>query len=275
MKCAVVVASLAAVMSVLVLHAGAHRPLVEPSHANATTPQMTDTWPPTPQANRANLTAILVLDGPFRTFLGYLQQTNLVEVFQNQAYLTDQGITIFVPVDRAFAAVKPPVLSRLSTQQLKNLMMYHSLPKHYELADFERLSQTRPVTTLAGSLYTVNMTYDAGTVHVHSSWADAKIVGSVSVDAPMAIYELDRVLLPDSIFRAQPPVAALPDVPAAPPPSNGDAAQPVTEPEPVVTPQYGSPAVADAPVSACADDHGRFACYVVAAALGAVALLAL
>ncbi|XP_066350602.1 fasciclin-like arabinogalactan protein 7 isoform X2 [Miscanthus floridulus] len=264
MKCAV--ALLAAVMSVSALHAGAHRPLVKPSRA--TTLQMTDTLPlpPTPQAKRtANLTAILTLDGPFRTFLGYLQQTNLVEVFQSQAYLTDQGITIFVPVDRAFAAVKPP--------QLKNLMMYHSLPKHYELADFERLSQTRPVTTLAGGLYTVNVTYDAGTVHVHSTWADAKIVSSVSVDAPMAIYELDRVLLPDTLFHTQPPVA---DVPAAPAPSKEDSGEPLTEPDPVVAAQYGSPGVADAPVSACGDDDGRFACYAAAAAVGAVmALVAL
>ena len=114
MKCAV--ALLAAVMSVSALHAGAHRPLVKPSHA--TTLQMTGTLPPTPQAKRtANLTAILTLDGPFRTFLGYLQQTNLVEVFQSQAYLTDQGITIFVPVDRAFAAVKPPVTSTTKPSQ--------------------------------------------------------------------------------------------------------------------------------------------------------------
>jgi len=150
-------------------------------------------------------------------------------------------------------------LSDLSVQQLKNLMMYHSLPKHYELADFERLSQTRPVTTLAGGLYTVNVTYDAGTVHVHSTWADAKIVSSVSVDAPMVIYELDRVLLPDTLFHAQPP-----------------GGEPLTEPDPVVTAQYGSPGVADAPVSACGDDDGRVACYAAAAALGAVmALVAL
>lgn len=110
MKCAV--ALLAAVMlSVSALHAGAHRPLGEPPHA--TTPRRTDTQAPAPQAQakRANLTAVLTLDGPFRTFLGYLQQTNLVEAFQNQAYQTDQGITIFVPVDRAFAAVSPPVTS--------------------------------------------------------------------------------------------------------------------------------------------------------------------
>lgn len=166
-------------------------------------------------------------------------------------------------------------LSDLSVPQLKNLMMYHSLPKRYEMADFERLSQTRPVTTLAGGMYTVNMTYDAGTVHVHSTWANAKIVGSVSVDAPMAIYELDRVLLPSTLFQAKPPVAEIPEVRAAPPPSKEDAGEPVTEPDPVETAQYGSPGAADAPVSACGDDDGqrRFARYAAAAALGAVVAL--
>ncbi|KAJ1271484.1 hypothetical protein BS78_06G130800 [Paspalum vaginatum] len=264
-------ALLAAAMSVCVLHAGEHRPLVK--LPPATTMQRTDVWPPTPQTKRANLTAILTLDGPFRTFLGYLQETNLVEVFQKQAYLTDQGITIFVPVDSAFAAVKPSVLSELSWHQLKNLMMCHSLAKHYELADFEGLSRIRPVTTLAGGLYTVNVTYDAGIVHVRSRWADAKIVGSVSVDAPMAIYELDRVLLPDALFHAQPPVAATPDVPAAPPPRSDGAAEPPTEPDPVPT-QYAPPGVADGRVSACEAGH-RFARYAATAALAATVLVAL
>ncbi|XP_025825334.1 fasciclin-like arabinogalactan protein 7 [Panicum hallii] len=278
MRCAAAFALLATVMSVsVVLHAGAHRPLVKLPRAAAL--QKTDTWPPTPQATGgANLTAILTLDGPFRTFLGYLQQTNLVEVFQNQASLTDQGITIFVPVDKAFAAVKPSVLSGLSSLQLKNLMLCHSLAKHYELADFEGLSRIGPVTTFAGGLYTVNVTYDAGTVHVRSRWADAKIVGSVSVDAPMAIYELDRVLLPATLFRAQPPVAAFPDddVPAPPPPPGDDdgAGAPATEPDPVAPRQYDSAGVADAPISACGAGD-RFARRAATAALGAMALIAL
>ncbi|CAO2035409.1 unnamed protein product [Urochloa humidicola] len=273
-----VVALLAAVMvsvsSSVLHHAGAHRPLP------AASLQRTDTWPPTPQAKRVNLTAILTLDGPFRSFLGYLQQTNLVEVFQNQAYLTDQGITIFVPVDRAFAALNPTVLSGLSRHQLKNLMMCHSLAKHYELAEFEGLSRIGPVTTLAGGLFTVNVTYDAGTVHVRSRWADAKLVGSVSVDAPMAIYELDRVLLPDTLFHSQPPVAAVPDAPAAHPPAPAgggegvaDDEAPATEPDPVAPGRDDTEAAADAPVSA---GGGRLARRLVAtAALGAIALVAL
>ncbi|CAN6275992.1 unnamed protein product [Urochloa humidicola] len=270
------VALLAAVMvsaSSLPHHAGARR------LAPAASLHRTDTWPPTPQAKRVNLTAILALDGPFRTFLGYLQQTNLVEVFQNQAYLTDQGITIFVPVDTAFAAIKPPVLSGLSRHQLKNLMMCHSLAKHYELAEFEGLSRIGPVTTLAGGLFTVNVTYDAGAVRVRSRWADAKVVGSVSVDAPMAIYELDRVLLPDALFRVPPPVAAVPEAPAAPPPAPdaGDAPAAPAEPDPAAQRRDDPAAAADAPVSAGGAGGGdRLARRAAAAAaIGAIALVAL
>ncbi|KAM0884907.1 hypothetical protein ACQ4PT_030695 [Festuca glaucescens] len=80
--------------------------------------------------NRANLTQILTPDRPFQTFLRYLNQTNLLEVFQNQAYRTHHGITIFVPADRAFAAVEPSVLAGLKKHQLKSLMMYHALARY-------------------------------------------------------------------------------------------------------------------------------------------------
>ncbi|GJN02614.1 hypothetical protein PR202_ga19984 [Eleusine coracana subsp. coracana] len=249
----------AVVMSVSVLHAaGANRALARLPLA------------PEPPSKRVNLTKILTLDGPFGTFLTYLQQTGLVQVFQRQAYRTDQGITILVPVDKAFAAVQPSVLSGLSRHHLKDLMMYHTLGKRYELAEFEMLSRSNPVTTLAGRRYTVNVTCAGGTVRVRSRWAEAKVVGSVSVAGPMAVYELDRVLLPDSLFPARPPVAEAP----APAPSVGEeaaGAPPVAEPHHHVAPrQYGSAGTADTPSSACRPGASRHA---AAAAFGALLIL--
>ena len=107
------VAFLTAALSLSPMLAGAHRPLAKSPPAPLQTQSSAgDAAAPPPQGKRANLTEMLTHDGPFHTFLRYLQQTNLVEVFENQAYRTDQGITIFVPVDRAFAAVKPSVISR-------------------------------------------------------------------------------------------------------------------------------------------------------------------
>ncbi|KAG8082338.1 hypothetical protein GUJ93_ZPchr0014g47143 [Zizania palustris] len=179
-----------------------------------------DSAPPVPHGKRVNLTEVLTdtVDGPFHMFVKYLMQADLVAVFENQAYRTDQGITIFAPVDMAFAAVEPSALAGLSRHQLKHLVMYHSLAKHYALGEFEGLSQSNPVTTLAGGRYTVNVTYDGGVIHVKSRWANAKVVGSVYETAPMAVYEVDKVLLPYALFRAHPPVEDIPPVPALPAP---------------------------------------------------------
>lgn len=170
------------------------------------------------------------------------------------------------------------VLSGLSKDQLKNLMMYHSLAKHYALAEFDGLSQSNPVTTLAGGKYTVNVTNDAGIVHVRSRWASAKIFGSVSATAPMAVYELDRVLLPDALFRAQPPVAATPPVPTPAPSEGYGASVPdahaASASDGVTSAPDRKAGEADADSSACRAG-ARFASYAAAAAFGAMTLGAL
>jgi hypothetical protein len=174
-----------------------------------------------------------------------------------------------------FQKQKMQVLSGLSRQHLKELMLYHSLAKRYELADFEGLSRINPVTTFAGRAYTVNVTYAGGAIRLRSSWAEARIVGSVSVAAPMAVYELDRVLLPESLFPARLHVAEAP----APAPCNEEepSVLPKPEPYPVVPRVYGSAAgMADAPNSAsCRPGAHQYVTCAAAAAFGALALAAL
>ncbi|KAF0890500.1 hypothetical protein E2562_002857 [Oryza meyeriana var. granulata] len=242
------VAFLATALSLSVLLAGA---LARPPPA----PARTDAGggaAPAPQDKGGNLTDVLTLVGPFQTFLMYLRQTNLVAVFEHQAYRTDQGITIFVPVDMAFAAVEPSVLTGLTRNQLKHLLMYHSLAKHYTVAEFEGLSQSNPVTTLAGGRYAVNVTYVGSVIHVRSRWADAKVVGSVYETAAMAVYELDSVLLPDVLFRAHPPVADTPPVPALPgPPAAG--ADPPPDDDYVPSYDHAAPPRPASPVAGTGD----------------------
>ncbi|KAF8762575.1 hypothetical protein HU200_009303 [Digitaria exilis] len=83
--------------------------------------------------------------GPFHTFLEYLQKTNVLETFQNQANNTKEGITIFVPKDSAFAALKKTTFANLTQDQLKSLILYHAFPKYYSLAEFNKLSTLNPV----------------------------------------------------------------------------------------------------------------------------------
>jgi len=186
---------------------------------------------PAPAPHHVDLADLFSVAGPFHTFLEYLQKTNVIETFQNQANNTKEGITIFVPKDSAFAALKKTTFANLTQDQLKSLLLYHALPKYYSLAEFNKLSTLNPVATFAGSQYTLNLTYDMGTIQVKSMWSNPKISSSVYSTRPVAVYEVNKVLLPMQIFKSNPPLAPAPapapDAKAsdvAPSPTSGKAA---------------------------------------------------
>ncbi|XVE78365.1 hypothetical protein DITRI_Ditri13aG0138900 [Diplodiscus trichospermus] len=169
----------------------------------------TPTPAPAPAPVYVNLTYLLSVAGPFHTFLGYLESTKVLDTFQNQANNTEQGITIFVPKDSAFTGLKKPSLSNLSDDQLKSLILFHALPKYYALADFNDLSEKGPVSTMAGGQYSLNFTDDSGTVHLDSGWSKTKVTSAVHSTDPVALYQVDKVLLPEAIFGTDiPPTSA-------------------------------------------------------------------
>ncbi|URE39154.1 Fasciclin-like arabinogalactan protein [Musa troglodytarum] len=165
---------------------------------------------PAPAPHFVNLTELLSVAGPFRTFLGYLRQTRVIETFQNQANNTKQGITIFVPEDSAFASLKKSDLGNLTQDQLRILFLYHAFPKYYSLSDFKDLSNLNSVSTFAGGQYAVNITYTFGLIGIGSDWANPKITSSVYSTTPVAVYEIDGVLLPLAIFSSDPPLVPAP-----------------------------------------------------------------
>jgi len=185
---------------------------------------------PAPAPRHVDLADLLSVAGPFHTFLDYLQKTNVLETFQSKANDTKEGITIFVPKDSAFAALRTTTFANLTNDQLKSLLLYHALPKYYSLAEFNKLSSLNPVATFAGSQYTLNLTDNMGSIRVKSMWSNPKISSSVYSTRPVAVYEVDKVLLPMQIFKSNPPLAPAPapatDAKAsdAPSPMSGKAA---------------------------------------------------
>jgi hypothetical protein len=163
--------------------------------------------------------------GPFHTFLGYLQSTKVIETFQNQANNTEEGITIFVPKDSAFTSLNKPSLANLTADQLKSLCLFHALPHYYSLSDFKNLSGLSPVSTFAGGQYTLNFTDASGTVKIGSGWTNTKVSSSVRSTDPVAIYQVDRVLLPEVIFGTDiPPMPAPAPAPEVAPAADTPAA---------------------------------------------------
>ncbi|XP_042376159.1 fasciclin-like arabinogalactan protein 7 [Zingiber officinale] len=165
---------------------------------------------PAPAPHFVNLTDLLSVTGPFGTFLNYLLETKVIDTFQNQANDTKQGITLFVPNNAAFASLERSDLGNLTQDQLKSLLLCHAFPKYYSLSDFRNLSNSNPVSTMAGGQYTLNVTDSSGLIHVASSWSNPKIFSSVWATPPTAVYVINRVLLPQTIFSSDPPLAPAP-----------------------------------------------------------------
>lgn len=179
---------------------------------------------PAPAPHYVDLAELLSVAGPFHTFLNYLEKSNVIETFQGQANNTKVGITVFVPKDSAFSALKQSTFSNLTADQLKTLLLYHALPKFYSLAEFKNLSSLNPVNTFAGSPYTLNLTDDMGSIYVQSMWSRPKIASSVYATRPVAVYALNKVLLPMQLFSKDPPLAPVPA--PAPEPGASDAPGP-------------------------------------------------
>ncbi|KAF5938866.1 hypothetical protein HYC85_023125 [Camellia sinensis] len=165
----------------------------------------------------------------FQLFLhAGFSSTKTIETFQNQANNTEEGITLFVPKDDAFSSLKKSTLSNLTQDQLKSLCLFHALSHYYSLSDFKKkkkkkkknLSETSPISTFAGGQYSLNFTDVSGTVHIGSGWPNTKVSSSVYSPDPIAIYQVDKVLLPEAIFGTDipptPAPAPAPDIdPAA------------------------------------------------------------
>lgn len=176
----------------------------------AMSPSSTPSPAPAPTPAYANLTDLLSVAGPYHKFLDYLESTKLIDKFQNQANNTVQGIKIFVPKDNAFKALKKPSLSNLSDDQLKQVILFHALPQYYALADFNDLSANGPISTVAGGQYTLQFTDDSGTIHLDSGQSKTKVTSAVHMTNPVAVYQVDKVLLPETIFGTDMPPTPAP-----------------------------------------------------------------
>lgn len=212
---------------------------------------------PAPGPEHVNLTQLLSVAGPFSTFLGYLESTKVIETFQNQANNTEEGITIFVPKDKAFSSLKTPSLSNLTAEQLKSLCLFHALSHYYSLSDFKNLSGTT-VPTLAGGSYTLNLTDISGTILIGSGWTNTKVSSSVRATDPLAVYQVDKVLLPEAIFGT--------DIPPMPAPA----------PAPDIAPAADAPSAADVGKgSASASSSHSSSCRIVISSIWSYLILAI
>ncbi|CAE6221425.1 unnamed protein product [Arabidopsis arenosa] len=173
-------------------------------------------------AGPINITAILEKGGQFVTLIRLLNTTQIGNQINIQINSSSEGMTVLAPTDNAFQNLKPGTLNKLSPDDQVKLILYHVSPKFYTLEDL--LSVSNPVRTQAsgrdvGGVYGLNFTGQGNQVNVSTGIVETRLSTSLRQERPLAVYVVDKVLLPEEMFGerkispvAPPPKSKSPDV---------------------------------------------------------------
>lgn len=163
-------------------------------------------------AGPINITAILEKAGQYKRFIHFLNTTQAGDQINNQVNNSHDGMTVFAPTDNAFDNLPAGTLNGLSPQQQVQLVLYHICPKYYSLTDL--LSVSNPVRTQAtgqdGGVFGLNFTGQNNQINVSTGVVNVPIYNAIRKDFPLALYQVDKVLLPKEFTEAKAPSAAPP-----------------------------------------------------------------
>ncbi|RYQ98025.1 hypothetical protein Ahy_B08g094102 [Arachis hypogaea] len=138
----------------------------------------------------------------FRVLTRLLKSTEIMSNINSQLMTAKSGgLTIFAPDDNAFAQLKAGFLNSLNQGQKIELLQFHILPQYVSSSNFDSLSN--PVQTVAGEDPTklpLNVMAYGNSVNISTGVVNATIDGLVYSDTNLAIYRVNKVLLPLDFF---------------------------------------------------------------------------
>lgn len=164
---------------------------------------------PAPSSPPTDIIRILKKAGGFTTLIRLLKTTQVASQINSQLLNSNGGLTFFAPTDNAFASLKSGFLNSLNDQQKNELIQFHMLPNFVSLSNFDTLSN--PVRTQAGAdpdRLALNVTGSGNQVNMTTGVVNTTVGGTVYSDNQLAVYQLDKVLLPRDFFEAKPPAPA-------------------------------------------------------------------
>ncbi|KAG1339111.1 fasciclin-like arabinogalactan protein 12 [Cocos nucifera] len=157
-----------------------------------------------------NITKILEKAGQFTTFIRLLKSTKVDDQINNQLNNSNTGLTVFAPPDNAFSSLASGTLNSLTDQQKVELIQFHVLPSFISMSQFQTVSN--PLRTNAGDAYNgrfpLNVTTIGNGVNITTGIVNTTVSNSIYSDNQLAVYQVDKVLLPLDIFGPPAPAPA-------------------------------------------------------------------
>jgi len=183
-------------------------PLVPTTPTGAPSPTIT-----VPKGPTIDIINILQKAKRFSVLIRLLKTTQLINQLNSQLVSSPSGsggLTIFAPEDSAFSKLKAGFLNSLTDRQKVELLQFHSLASFVSISNFDTL--TNPVQTQAGDDARLQLnvtTYGGSQVSMATGAVNATVTGTVYTDSKLAIYQVDKVLMPlDLVLPAKAPALA-------------------------------------------------------------------
>lgn len=161
-------------------------------------------------AGPANITAVLEKAGQFTTLIRLMQSTQVASQINNQLNNSNSGMTIFAPTDNAFNSLPAGTLNSLSDQEKVSLIQFHIVQNYVTVSNFETVSN--PLRTQAGNSdegeFPLNVTSANNQVNISTGVVNATVDNTMYTDGKLAVYQVNKVLLPQSMFGVHAPAPA-------------------------------------------------------------------
>ncbi|KAK7324948.1 hypothetical protein VNO77_28923 [Canavalia gladiata] len=192
----------------------AQAPAAAPKASAPSSKPSVPTLPQSPESSSDSapddITRILKKAKTFTVLTRLLKTTEIMNNVNSQLITAKSGgLTILAPDDSAFSQLKAGFLNSLNEGQKIELLQFHILPQYVSSSNFDSLSN--PVQTVAGKDPTrlpLNVESYGSSVNISTGVVNATITGVVYSDNKLAIYRLDKVLLPLDFFVKKAPAAA-------------------------------------------------------------------
>ncbi|CAK9148868.1 unnamed protein product [Ilex paraguariensis] len=153
---------------------------------------------PTPGPSQTNLTDLMSAHG-CKVFAETLLGSDAEKTFDDNI---ESGLTIFCPGDDAFKNFLPKY-KNLSAAGQQSVLEYHGVPVYQSLSTLK--SNNGVMNTLAtdgANKYDFTVQNDGEDVTLKTTRVTAKITGTLIDEQPLAIFTIDKVLLPKELFKA-------------------------------------------------------------------------
>ncbi|XP_012568463.1 fasciclin-like arabinogalactan protein 11 [Cicer arietinum] len=191
-----------------------------PAPATAPAKPLVPSLPQSPSSDSSSgqdIIKILRKAKSFNTLIRLLKTTQIINQINAQLVTTKSGgLTILAPDDGAFSQLKPGYFNSLGERQQKQLIQFHVLPVYVSSSNFDSLSN--PVLSLASDSptgYQMNVTAYGNSVNISTGVVNATLTGIVYSDKTLAIYHVDKVLVPLDFSKPK-AIAPAPTVAKAP-----------------------------------------------------------